>query len=424
MDPDMLLMIVYACVIGAAIGSVSGLVPGIHVNTLAAVILAFHSTLEEMVSIFVPSDLAPMMLACAVMSAAVVHSATDFVPSVFFGVPDPDNALNIMPAHSMLLEGHAMTAVRCAAIGSLVGSAVSIVLSIPMYHLLSGGFGDYLDSLTVGILVAVLALMVFREREGRRVVAICLIVASGTLGMLTMNLDLPFENMLGMEPESMFPMLSGFFGIPALLIGAPDGSVPYQTDDETFPVGPVPGLKGVVTGSVMGWYPGVTSSCGASVASALFGDEDRRGYVSMVSSIGTAATMFTFITLAVSGKERSGTMTVINDILDGAVIEPGNDIFMAMLVTMAVASVIAYMIMIWAGRLMCAIVERVNIGMINMIILALMIVLTVLFTGYWGLVLLLACTFIGMIPLVLDSNRLPLTGCLIVPVLVFKLGLM
>lgn len=424
MDPDMLVMIIYACVIGAAIGSVSGLVPGIHVNTLAALILAFHGTLESVLSLLVPSELVPTLLACCVVSAAVVHSATDFVPSVFFGIPDPDNVMNIMPGHSMLLDGQGMTAVRCAAIGSLVGSFTSILIAIPMFYLLSNGLGDYLDSLTIGILIAVLAVMVVKEREGRRCVAIGLIAVSGAVGCMLMTIELPLTNVFGVEPESMFPMLSGFFGIPALLITPPSGNVPEQHDRERFPVGPIPGLKGVLTGSVMGWYPGVTSSSGASVASSLFGDEDRRGYISMVSSIGTSATMFTFIALAVSGKERSGTMSVVNSVLAGSEMTPGTELFAAMMISMAIASVLAYVVMIHAGRAMCTMAEMVDMRVMNGAVLALMVALTLLLTGYWGLVILLLCTLVGLAPIALDTNRIHLTGCLIVPVLLFKLGIM
>ena len=424
MDPDMILALVYVCIVGASIGSFSGLIPGIHVNTLAVIILSLHSTLESWISYLVPHDIAPMMLACCIISATVVHSATDFVPSVFFGIPDSDNALNILPGHKMVLMGQGMTAVRCAAIGSIVGAFVSIVVSIPMFYLLANGFGEYLDGLTIGVLVTILTMMVLRERRRRRLLGLILIIISGMIGCITMNMELPLTNVFDMEPEIMFPMLSGLFGIPALLFTSPSGEIPSQEDPDRFPIGPIPGLKGALTGSVIGWYPGITSSCGATVAGTVFGEEDEKGYVSMVSSIGTAATMFTFIALAVSGKERSGSMSVVNGILEGASIQPGNDLFTAVMLTMAISSILAYLIMISAGHIMCRIVENISIPVMNTIILSLMIVLTVLFTGYWGLVLLSLCTLIGMIPVIMDSNRMHLTGCLIVPVLMFKLGLM
>ena len=146
MEADLLLFAFYMCVIGAGMGTFTGLVPGIHVNTLALMLMAFSGPLTDIISSFAPAELAPLLLSTCVLSAAVVHSATDFVPSVFLGVPDPDSVLNVLPGHRLLLDGKGMTAVRCAAIGSIVGAAASLVLAIPMHWLLSSGLGGYYPS--------------------------------------------------------------------------------------------------------------------------------------------------------------------------------------------------------------------------------------------------------------------------------------
>ena len=67
--------------------------------------------------------------------------------------------------------------------------------------------------------------------------------------------------------------------------------------------------------------------------------------------------------------------------------------------------------------------QRMNMLVFNRVMLAAMIVLTILFCGYWGLVVLIVCTLIGLLPILLGTRRIHLTGCLIVPVLLFKLGL-
>ena len=422
MVPDLLLMTFYMCLIGVAIGTVSGLVPGIHVNTLALILLAFRDTLSSVMAGFAPPEYAPALLSVCVLSAAVVHSATDFVPSVFLGVPDPDSVLNVLPGHRLLLEGKGMTAVRSAAIGSLVGSMTSLALAVPMYSVLTAGFGDYLDSITVGFLLVSLALMIRNEIHSRPA-ALLMIALSGVLGLVCMTDVLPMTSMTGMPPEVMFPMLSGLFGIPALLLAPPEGTVPPQDDSDRRPVGIVPGLKGVLTGSITGWFPGITSTTGAAFAGAVFGQEDSKGFISMVSSIGTAATMFTFVTFCVSGKERSGTMTVIGSLLDGTSAAPGTDVFLMMMFGMAAASVLAYVIMIQSGKVMCRIAEHADTSKVNKGIIAMTVVLTLVFTGYWGLVLLAASVVIGMIPVLTGADRMHLTGCLIVPVLLFKLGL-
>jgi putative membrane protein len=232
----------------------------------------------------------------------------------------------------------------------------------------------------------------------------------------------PMESMAGMEPETMSPLLTGLFGIPSLLWQG-GAEIPPQYDDETVPVSPSYGVKGVLTGCVTGWFPGITSTAGAMIAGRIFGNGDTRGFISMVSSIGTASAMFAFITLSLTGKERSGTMSAINSLVEGTDISLGSVTFTCILVSMGIAAVLGYIITVWSGKRMCTFVQRLDMNVFNRAILVLMIILTIVFCGYWGLVVLAACTLIGMAPLVLDIRRIHLTGCLIVPVLLFKLGL-
>ncbi len=421
MDADILLMIFYMCLAGAAVGTFSGLVPGIHVNTLAIVLLSLSGPLTDLVALFVGEDDAPLMLACCVMSAAVVHSAVDFVPSAFIGLPDTESVLSVLPAHRMVLDGEGMTAVRCAAIGSLTGAAASLVLAVPLYMLLENGLGDYLDGITVGVLVIVIAMMVLDE-GGNRLLAAAVIAASGIMGLIVMTGVLPMESPIGTEPETMFPLLTGLFGIPSLLWHS-DTELPPQYDDERFPVSPAPGIKGVLTGSLTGWFPGITSTAGAMIAGKLFGNGGPREFIAMVSSIGTASTMFTFVTLSLTGKERSGTMSVISELLAGGDVSLGSGAFAAMMAAMAVSSVLAYVITVRSGRMMCSLSERIDMSLLNHAVLVLMLAMTVLFCGYWGMLVLLVCTLIGMVPLLFGIHRVHLTGCLTVPVLLFKLGL-
>ena len=81
MSPDIVLFILYMSILGAAIGTFSGLVPGIHVNTLAAMMLAGYPFLSDAFSSFIPAELLPLCVASCIMSASIVHSFVDYVPS-------------------------------------------------------------------------------------------------------------------------------------------------------------------------------------------------------------------------------------------------------------------------------------------------------------------------------------------------------
>ena len=424
MEPDLILLILYMCIAGSLIGIVSGLIPGIHVNTLAALIVIFQDSISSALSSFIPIDYVPAMMVCYIMSAAVMHSAVDFIPSTFMGLPDADSALNVLPAHRLLFEGKGMVAVRSAAIGSLVGAFTSIVLAIPMYYLLSTWLGEYMDSITVGVLLLVLILMIIKEDGRNRAIGTALIIVSGVIGIISMSGMIPSIGFLGFDSGLMLPLLSGLFGMPAIIMFQGSSSIPPQSDENRRPVGLLPGIKGVLTGSLTGWFPGITSTSGATIAGYIFGEEDSKGFISMTSSIGTASTMFAFITFCISGNERSGTMTAVSNIIENASITPGSELFTIVMITLAITSVFAYFVTISAGQIFSKVISAIDINRMNLMIIAFTVVLTYLMTGYWGIILLLLCTAIGIIPVITDTNRIHLTGCLIVPVILFTTGIL
>ncbi|MDD1639821.1 MAG: tripartite tricarboxylate transporter permease, partial [Methanomicrobiales archaeon] len=91
-------------VLGVAIGTVSGLVPGVHANTMASVLLGGEAVLA---SVF-----GPEALGAALFAALVTHTFLDIIPSTFLGIPDADTALAVLPAHALCLEGKGEEAVR------------------------------------------------------------------------------------------------------------------------------------------------------------------------------------------------------------------------------------------------------------------------------------------------------------------------
>lgn len=159
MGPEFLLAVLAAVCIGSAIGTFTGAIPGIHVNTAAAVLAAAYPAAAGIVQVLTGPEHAPAVVACCIFAASTVHSFVDFVPSVFIGAPDTDDVLSVLPGHRLLMEGRGMAAVRAAAVGSAVGACAALALAIPLqWVMLSGGEG-YIDRMTMGILVVTLAVI-------------------------------------------------------------------------------------------------------------------------------------------------------------------------------------------------------------------------------------------------------------------------
>ena len=419
MEAELIFFVVMISVAGAALGTFTGLVPGIHVNTLAVIMISFYPLLSSALSEMFPSEYVPILVASCIVSAAVVHSFVDFVPSVFLGAPDPDEVLNVLPGHRMLLEGNGMIAVRSAAIGSLVGSMVAVIVAIPMQLLLTGGFGEYLESITFCVLLITVIVMITRESGTGMIWALALFLISGALGIVCMFIA---QEPVGIVPGGnlLLPLLTGLFGMPAMLLSLNNGEVPEQKDEEEFPVGPGPGIKGALAGGIVGWFPGITSTAGAVLATSVLPEKGSEKFISLVASIGSASTVFALVTLSVTGNGRTGTMLAAGEVLGDSLSGFGNGIFILMLLSVAVASLLGYAITIRSGRSMAGFVRNRDMNRMNRIIIVLMVILVALMTGTYGLLILLASTAAGLIPTSTNVSRVHLSGCLILPVLLLN----
>jgi putative membrane protein len=321
------------------------------------------------------------------------------------------------------MKGRGMAAVRASAIGSLVGAMSAVAIAVPLQYLMVNGLADILQSVTILILAAAVAALVLTERSLKgRCFALALIALSGIMGCVCMFMPVPYE---GIVPggDLLFPLLTGLFGIPMLISSSSGADIPEQTDDDRYPVTPSSGLKGVLTGSIVGWFPGITATAGAAFTRLFVKEDKEERFIALVSSIGTASTVFALITLSVSGKGRSGTMLVVREILGGSMSGVGNWIFILMLLSVAIAAAIGYWATIRSGRTMVRFISKVNIRKMNAAIVIAVVALAAVMTGVWGIAILLVSSIVGLIPLSAGIGRVHLSGCLLLPVILMQFGL-
>jgi putative membrane protein len=423
MDLSLIVLVIYASLIGAAIGTASGLIPGIHVNTLAILMAVSMPFIADAMSGFIPAEQFPLLMSSAVVSAAVVHSFTDFVPSVFIGAPDPDEVLSLLPGHRLLREGKGMLAVRSAAFGSLVGASISIILAIPLQYVMLSGLSGILEYVTVPVLIIVISATVLHEKgRARKSWALALITISGALGCMSMVSNSDWSGPTGLG-SVLFPLLTGLFGVPPILQSAGSGEIPEQ-EDGSGGNDLMPGTKGVLAGGVAGWFPGVTATVCATMAAIVSKEDKPERFISMVSSVGTASVVFTLITLSVTGNGRSGTMLVVKDLVGGDLTGLCTPSFAALLLSVALASLMGYIITIWSGRALSSMISGADASRMNKAVLVVICSLVAVMTGVNGLALLAVATAVGMLPYISGVSRISLGGCLMVPVLLMRIGLL
>ncbi len=171
MDLPLLLAVLYFSFLGTGLGSLTGLAPGIHINTLALVLVSSCPVLlpllgEAAAALGTVREAAPLLMVTIIVSAAVAHSILDFLPSIFLGAPEEGTALSTLPGHRLLLEGKGLDAVLCSAYGGLVGATAAVALCLPLSLVLGPPLGlfPWLDRATPFLVVAALIVLVLSEK--------------------------------------------------------------------------------------------------------------------------------------------------------------------------------------------------------------------------------------------------------------------
>jgi len=170
-DPlTLLLASLLFTLMGVSAGIITGLIPGLHVNNWAAIVVASQGALAGLV-IFIfgwtfpsPEEVA-IIVSCLIVGNAISHTFLDFIPSIFLGAPEAETALSVLPGHRMLLKGRGYEAVKLSAYGSLMAVFLALALVLP-FRMIMGSPGyvyEKLKPVIYCILLLVAALLILTE---------------------------------------------------------------------------------------------------------------------------------------------------------------------------------------------------------------------------------------------------------------------
>lgn len=394
--------------VGSLVGVLTGLLPGLHVNTLAAVGLAA-----------LPAAGPPGLV--FLLAVGTVHTFVNILPATFLGVPDEDDVLVMLPAHRLLQEGRGQEAVAVSAAASLVAVLVAAALH-PLYAWLLVGPPGLLDRLD-GVLpwalgLAALALLASERHRGPRAVAwaIALLGLSGLLGLWA--LELPVRSRLPVPPTALLPLLGGLFGAPGLLVALRSRTpIAHQARPRGPGLPPWPVGGGIVLAAATAVLPGVTGAVATTLAPRR---PDRPlDAVAALSAINTAHAVLAVQVLWVAGRVRTGLAEAAERLVPGLRVgAPATGDLLAVLVLAGALGAAAT----WALAVPLARhADRLPTHLLAGATLAFLVAVVALVTGAVGLGLFAAAALLGLVPLAAGVRRVHLAGCLLVPVFTWSL---
>ena len=383
---------------GIALGTASGLTPGLHANTFALLLAA--------VAPAIPGP--PRFVGAAILAAGVVHTFLDVVPALALGVPDPAMAPSALPGHRLVLRGRGREALRLSALGSGLAVVFAIPLALPITWLMERVYPTLSANLAL-VLGAVIVLLVVTEPTSRsRVGAAVAVAGSGALGIVA--LDWPTLGVVDVGGMLM-PLFTGLFGAPILVEALSGEGVPAQADPvvTTGPglVGYV-ALLGTLSGAIVGYLPGISSAIAATGALVAIPRRGPRAFVVATSGVNTANAIFALFALLALGDPRTGVLVALEDA--GVPID-----LPLLLAAIGIAAAAGFVLVVSLGDRYLAIVGDVDHTRLCLGVLGLLVALVALFAGLPGIAVFAASAVVGLIPARLGARRATLMGVLLVP---------
>jgi putative membrane protein len=383
---------------GIALGTMSGLVPGLHANNFALLLAGFAPA--------IPAD--PLPVGAAMLAAGVTHTFLDIVPSLAIGVPDPALAPSALPGHRLVLQGRGREALRLSAMGSLLAVALAVPLALPVtlamervYPIITANL-----SLVLGT-VSVLLVVTEQTMEARFGGGVALL-ASGALGVLT--LDVPAGGVLP-AGSMLAPLFAGLFGAPILIEAISGEGVPPQADARVTVGRRVVlsvGAVGTLAGALVGYIPAISSAIAAAAALVVLPHRGPRAFVVATSGVNTANTVFALFALVALGSPRTGVLVAVDRV--------GVPLHLpVLLASVAIAAAAGFLLVLVVGDRYLAVVGAVDNVVVSVGVLAFLCVLVLALTGPVGLAVFGVSTIVGLVPARFGARRMTCMGVLLVP---------
>lgn len=378
-----------AAAAGILLGIFSGLLPGIHSNTIA--------------SVLAPLPIPPEAFQYLVVAALGAHMAFQFFPSIFLSIPDDTVVASVLPGHRMALAGRGREAISVCAICLLLAAGASAAL-LPLALLLIPLAYSFVQPNTAPLLILASLYLIATEKAGRKIaLATFVFILAGALGLVSLNVAIP---------DALFPAFSGLFAASGILLSfTSHQKLPKQEGEETkLDFLPMVAL-GIVLGMLSDLLPGIAAPAQIAVfASAfVFIGDDARKFLALVSSIAASHAVFAFASLVSIGKAREGALAIANEMRQ---IMPGDlpALVGVFIFSMGVSCALLVLLAKKAGSL-----AKFDLGKINLAILAYLTLAVAIISGAGGLLLFATATAIGMLPPLLGIRRTHVMGLIIVP---------
>ena len=407
--------LIIACFIGIAIGTTTGMIPGIHVNTAGAILFASSQALLAIVS--------PEFLCVLMVSMSIAHALIEFVPSMLLGVPQEGTATSILPGHRMVLQGRSKEVIRIVSVGGF-GAIIVTILMLPVFAIVLPVLHDITKPFTWMILLVASIYLTYSLTANFRdfLWAVLLFVLSGILGWIIFQTPIS-------SGTTLMCIFSGLFGISTILFSLNDSStIPHQNPfyelnldyDKYKSI-----FAGGITGAILGFLPGFGPAQGTVIAQAVSGtndndDDDTVNFLLATSGLNISDCLFSLIAIYIIGNPRSGIAVYMSYLI----FEMGLNHLVIFIFASLLAVSVSLVLSLKLGDSFSRLMGRVDYRKLSIGVIVLQVVILYIFIFYYKApvhymtLALITSTAMGMLPHYIGVGKSHLMGVLIIPAIV------
>ena len=397
---DLLSVIIFSF-LGIFCGMITGMIPGIHTNMIAVLLITYYGFFSLYFNLY--------SIVVFIISMSLTHSFISFIPSVTLGVPQPDNAVAILPAHNMILEGKGYEAIFLNNLGSLYGILTAFLISIISFFILETAY-EYFKIVIPYFLFLIMFLIVILEKEKEKIFfAFLVCIFSGGMGFFVLNTSTINNPLL--------ILFSGLFGLSGILFSLKDeiAKLPKQIFNIEFKHD-INFFKSLTAGTLASWVcsisPGIGSAQAATIATLFFKDLNQKMFLFCIGSINTINFILSIMTFYVIERARNGSILAVSQIIESISLK--EVVFFYIII--AFVGVIVFFITLEIAKFSIKKIERVNVKILNFIVIMFIIFLVFLFDSFYGVLILISATALGICTLCLGIKRVHMMAVLLVPV--------
>jgi len=394
----MLIEILLFLLLGILAGTFTGLMPGIHINLIGALLVSASVSFL----FFMPG----LYFVVFITSMAITHTFVDFIPSVFLGCPDTDTELSVLPGHELLKEGKGHAAVMLTAYGGLAAIILTMILAFPLIVLVKKIY-PMAQAFIPWILIFVSLIMVFLEKK--KFYSLLAYSLAGILGLIVLNL----ENL----NQPLLPLLTGLFGASSLIFSIKTKTqIPEQTLEQEKTSFRKPILGALIASPLCGFLPGLGSGQAAILGNTI-SKTDRKGFLVLLGATNTLVMAFSFLSLYAILKTRTGAAAAIKELIG----IPSEKILILILIVALISGIISFFLTKKLSAFFSKKMNKINYTKLSVFTLIVLVAMVFLISGFLGLLAFAISAFTGIYCISLGVRRTQMMGCLLLPTIVIYL---